>query len=82
LARPLDHSLKELESMLLKMGEQLEVSIHEALKAFEKKEVTVAQEVIREDHHVDEDCIRPEKNGRSGRGHCRGNRQGLPTWPI
>jgi phosphate transport system protein len=40
--------------MLLKMGEQVEISIHKALKAFEKREVTVAQEVIREDHHVDE----------------------------
>ncbi|QBK12351.1 hypothetical protein AB849_001120 [Thermoactinomyces vulgaris] len=40
--------------MLLKMGEQVEVSIHKVLKAFEKREVTVAQGVIREDHHVDE----------------------------
>ena len=54
MARPLDHLLKELETMLLKMGEKVEVSIHKAMKSFEKSDLLLAQEVIREDVDIDE----------------------------
>lgn len=48
-----DRELKELHKNLLKMGTYIEKSIDDAIKAFEKQDISLAKEVIAKDDIID-----------------------------
>ncbi|MBA4601614.1 phosphate signaling complex protein PhoU [Thermoactinomyces mirandus] len=53
-ARQFDQSLGELKKKLLKMGEQVEISINKSIKSFVKRDVQLAREIIELDCQIDE----------------------------
>lgn len=53
-ARQFDRSLGKLKKKLLKMGEQVEISINKSIKSFIKRDVLLAKEIIELDYQIDE----------------------------
>ncbi|WP_245891175.1 phosphate signaling complex protein PhoU [Desmospora activa] len=54
LVRQFDQSLKEVKTVLLEMGEKLEVAIDKAVKSLVQADVTMAKSVLENDQKVDE----------------------------
>ncbi len=54
VTRQLDRSLGKLKKKLLKMGEQVEISINKSIKSFVKRDVLLAKEIIELDYQIDE----------------------------
>lgn len=53
-ARQFDQLLGKLKKKLLKMGEQVEISINKSIKSFVKRDVLLAKEIIELDYQIDE----------------------------
>ncbi|PTM58099.1 PhoU-like phosphate uptake regulator [Desmospora activa DSM 45169] len=54
MVRQFDQSLKEVKTVLLEMGEKLEVAIDKAVKSLVQADVTMAKSVLENDQKVDE----------------------------
>lgn len=54
LVRQFDQSLKEVKTVLLEMGEKLEVAIDKAVKSLVQADLTMAESVLENDKYVDE----------------------------